>query len=373
MSENKFIFRHRIGEKILLFILAFVVFAFFSNDFGLADIQKTAIVLAAGIDKADSGGYSVSATIAVPQSSDTKGKSKETVVTGEGETVAQAFRDINMRTGNYPKLPFCDLIVLGEEVTKEDVFDVLGFFLRNEYMSDNCLLATCDGKASDILNLKLPTEEMTAVGLGRILDNEAKQAGNVSAINLKDFAVGYYSEHQSGYMPLIKPVDKSVSAATTACFYQGKRVATLSEEETFAFNLVNNSIRFATLEVPYRDGIYALGLKNVKGEIDFKIQGEPRLFVSLKSEAQTLDRSEAESIIQTADRLRVPAEVLKEAEKILREGLSSVFSLSQSKGCDLFEVADKLRKYEPRYHEAYKGRVLKHTIAEFKVKVSDMA
>ena len=58
-----------LGEKLIIVIIFFLFTLFFSNDFGLIDIQKTAIILAAGVDKNEEGTFSVTAQIAVPQAS----------------------------------------------------------------------------------------------------------------------------------------------------------------------------------------------------------------------------------------------------------------------------------------------------------------
>jgi Ger(x)C family germination protein len=402
---------NRLGERILLLILALFTFLFFSNDFGLIDIQKTAIVLAAGIDAGENGGYTVSAEIAVAEASTGGRQVNEVTVSGEGETVAQAFRDINLKTGCFPKISFCDLIVLGEEVVQEDVFNVLGFFLRNEYMSDNCLLAACEGKAADILSSPIPVDGMTAIGLQKILSTEAKEAGNISTVNLKDFAVGYYSDHKSSYMPYIRKVpqpegggqqgqngqsgqggqtagefalpvaqttdpsaENMFNAAMTAVFYEGKEVGILTEEESFAFNLVSNHIRLATIDVPYQDKIYALGLKNIKGKVCFSLQNNvPTLEIELRANAQTTDTSRAESIEEVTQYLSVKEGVLRETEKILKEALLSAFENCRAVRCDLFEVVNKLKKCESRYYGSYKDIVLDRTVPLISVTVTDLA
>jgi Ger(x)C family germination protein len=401
---------NRLGEKILWLILALFAFLFFSNDFGLIDIQKTAIVLAAGIDEGENGGYTVSAEIAVAEASTGGRQVSEVTVSGEGDTVAQAFRDINLKTGCFPKISFCDLIVLGEEVAQKDVFDALGFFLRNEYMSDNCLLATCEGKAADILSSPIPVDGMTAIGLQKILSTEAKEAGNISTVNLKDFAIGYYSDHKSSYMPYIRKVpqpegnkqggaqgngqggqaagefalpvaqtsdpsaENMFNAALTAVFYEGKEVAILSEAESFAFNLVSNHIRLATIDVPYQDQIYALGLKNIKGSLCFSLENNvPTLEIELRANAQTTDSSRAESIQEVTQYLSVKEGVLRETERILQDSLLSAFETCRAVRCDLFEVTDKLKKCESRYYASYKDIVLERTVPSIAVRVSDLA
>ncbi|MBO5782690.1 MAG: hypothetical protein J6R24_00950 [Clostridia bacterium] len=406
-----------LGEKLIIVIIFFLFTLFFSNDFGLIDIQKTAIILAAGVDKNEEGTFSVTAQIAVPQASKSGGENKAVSVTGEGETIAQAFKEINAKTGWFPKLIFCDLILLGEDTAKENLFDCLGYFLSNEYMSDNCLLATCEGKAEEVLNAKVPTENMTSFALQKILASEAKQAGNISTINLKDFAVGYFAEHKSGFMPYIRMIsqsegagsggdsggqssfsilpvqgsggsggsggksgggsqdsksqEKMFDATATAIFYEGKQVGLLEKNQSFAMNLALNNIRQATLQVPLKDKVYAIDLTDVSSDIHFEINNNnPLLKVSLKATAQTSDASTPRPLEEIATPTQVKKEVLKKAEENLKNSLVSVFETCRAVKCDIFEVLDKLQKYEPDYHKAFKDILLQRIIPSFEVKIT---
>ena len=116
-----------------LLLAAIVAFSFISNDFGLVDIQKTAIVLAAGIDRNAEKGYTLTAQIAVPKGVDrTTGGTSSVEFVAEGETIADCVADIYCKTGWVPKFVFCNLIVIGDETAKtENIFDALDFFLRN--------------------------------------------------------------------------------------------------------------------------------------------------------------------------------------------------------------------------------------------------
>ncbi|MDE7158238.1 MAG: hypothetical protein K2N74_01555, partial [Clostridiales bacterium] len=70
MKQNKFIrFIKSIPTKIWVVLGAVVAIFFFLNDFDLVDIQKTAIILAAGIDRKEYG-YTLTAQIDVPKGVD---------------------------------------------------------------------------------------------------------------------------------------------------------------------------------------------------------------------------------------------------------------------------------------------------------------
>ena len=126
----------------ILYVLGvlFVAILFFSNDFGLIDIQKTAIILAVGVDREEDS-FIVTSQIAVPSASpDSKASAEALQVETRGETVGAAIQKINEKTGWYPKLVFCNLILLGKSALEKDVFECLDYFLRNDYMSDDCLV-----------------------------------------------------------------------------------------------------------------------------------------------------------------------------------------------------------------------------------------
>ena len=84
--------------RYYILIIVALSFLFFSNDFGLLDVQKTAIIMAAGIDK-EGEEFIITSQVAIPQDSK-QGKATESVqIVSRGKTVADAFEEINAKTG----------------------------------------------------------------------------------------------------------------------------------------------------------------------------------------------------------------------------------------------------------------------------------
>ena len=140
----------RTAPKFALFLGGALLFSFFSNDFGLVDIQKTAVILAAGIDKSGEG-YELTAQISVPKGGETTGGTASVELSGKGETVADCLMMMYADSGWIPKFDFCSLVLLGEEAAKEGAMPALNYFLHNEYMSDNCAVAVAEGSAGEML------------------------------------------------------------------------------------------------------------------------------------------------------------------------------------------------------------------------------
>ena len=189
--------------RYYLFIVIALAFLFFSNDFGLIDVQKTAIVMAVGIDREDDS-FILTSQIAIPQPSKENKSTQSVQIVSRGKTISDAFEEINAKTGWYPKLVFCDLIILGNKTAEQNVFDALDYFLRDEYLSDDCLLATCDGLAKDILNVTALVDPSGATAMQKILSPHAEKVGLTLPTTLREFAIGYFSDSHSGYLPVLK-------------------------------------------------------------------------------------------------------------------------------------------------------------------------
>lgn len=420
--------------RYYLVLAALLVFFFFSNDFGLIDIQKTALIMAVGIDR-ENNTFIVTTQIAVPEAS-SQGEQAQTVqIESRGDTVADALNQINVKTGWYPKLVFCNLIVLGEEATKRNVFDALDFFLRDEYMSDGCLVAACEGTAKEILNTKTPIDPMSSVAAQKVLSLHAQKAGTVATNTLREFSAGYFGNGKSGYLPVLKPEkqqessgensgensegdeekkngeeqgaygenagkgrhaavtaatggeesgsksasgeqppEKVFSADETALFYDGVAVEKLNAEETFAFCMVKNKLRLASYAVESGGGSYTLNIKSNKPSLKFSVDDNSmaKLKIRVKATAGVQDVSFSQTVTELSNAGSVPQEVFEAAEKDLKKQITNVFDKSRKSRCDIFNVLDRLQKFENSYYPAFREDILERLLLSVEVKFQNL-
>ena len=406
----------------VIYVLAviFLTILFFSNDFGLVDIQKTAIVLAVGIDR-ENEEFIVNSRIAVPSSSgEQKAAAASIQVETRGDTVGAAIQKINVKTGWYPKLVFLNLIVLGETATEKNTFESLDYFLRNDYMSDDCKICCCEGKAGEKLNTKTTAESIPSLSVGKILSAHSATTGLAAVTTLREFAAGYFGVSNSGYMPVLKVDElsggasnsstenssggasggssgeqeggqsgggqeetdssgasetsqggsggesggKTFSATETALFSNGVYREKLTKDETFAFLSVNGGVRLATFDAEYGGVNYTLMIKKSKPKIKFFVDdfATPRLSVSLEMIAELQDVSSSQTIVEIAAPGKTKQAVLDEAGKKLTRLIKSVFEKSRANGCDLFDAGKRLQKYESAYYNAYRDNILERLL-----------
>ena len=400
-------------------LLAFLfLFLFLSNDFGLTDVQKTAIVMAVGIDREEDT-FIVTSQIAIPQSSK-QGQSSEAVqLVSRGKTIAEAFEEINAKTGWYPKLVFCKLLLLGEKTAQENVFDTLDYFLRDEYLSDSCFVATCDGLAKDILDTSALVDQSSSAAIQKVLSSHAERVGTVMPNTLKDFSIGYFSDSRSAFLPIVKKEpqqekvegsnsgnansgnsqgdssqggsqssiqeqsesggksekDKPVfSAGETALFVQGKQVERLTSDETFALSAVLNKLRLASYSVETNGKTCTLTIKNNAPSIKLHAEKEDlfSLSIDVTMTAGILDFSKAQSLKEISDIGDVPREYFTVAEKKLAGEIQTVFEKCRAVNCDVFGVRERLVKYEKRRFHKYEDMAFQNTLVNVKVRFQNI-
>ena len=400
--------------RYYLLIVLILAFLFFTNDFGLIDTQKTAIVTAVGIDR-EGEEIILTSQIAIPQSS-SQGKSTEAVqLISRGKTVSQAFEGINAKTGWYPKLVFCKLLILGKKVAEQNVFDVLDFFLLDEYLTDDCLVAVCDGFAKDMLDVPALVDPTSSIAIEKVLSSHAERVGTVHPTSLKDFAVGYFGEASSGLLPVLKkekqkesiPSQKNASsseetdsvnqkntssqqegddgqsggnqesqptpkqntektvfsAKETALFVRGVWKETLTPEEAFAVNAVIGKLRLASYSVPVNDATCTLTIKHNQSKIDLSVgeKGNGSVKIRLTLTAGVADYSKAVDLNKLADVGDVPDGVFAVAEKKLTAELTSAYEKARAVGCDVFSIKERLTKYKNRKYQPKKEEFFNQT------------
>lgn len=410
-------YSHRIAPLLYVLGVIFVAILFFSNDFGLVDIQKTAIILAVGVDREEND-FVVTSQIAVPSSSpDSKASAEAIQVETRGETIGAAIQKINEKTGWYPKLVFCNLILLGNGALNKNVFECLDYFLRNDYMSDDCLVCCCEEKAGELLSTQTSVEKVSSLAVVKILSEHAAKAGLVAPVSLREFAVGYFGGG-SGILPVLKTgplssppeqsgengnsqggnsqgggsqgesgggggggggggqgeksAEKTFTAAETALFNDGAYLGKLTSDETFALQFVRDGMRLASLNVEYAGVQYTLLIKKGEAKVEFFVDeyAAPRLYITLDMKAGLQDSSSSQTINEIASPEKINEAVLACAKDKLTKLLKSTFEKSRALGCDVFDVKRRLQKYEPSYFSAYRETVLERLLFYTKADIS---
>ena len=400
----------RTAPKFALFLGGALLFAFFSNDFGLVDIQKTAVILAAGIDKSGEG-YELTAQISVPKGGETAGGTASVELSGKGETVADCLMMMYADSGWIPKFDFCSLVLLGEEAAREGAMPALNYFLHNEYMSDNCAVAVAEGSAGEMLKKTSAIDDTPSLAIHKLFSGAAEKTGAAVKNTLREFAVGTLGVSKSSLMPFIRTLPHESGAGSsegsggksgaggsegsggksgagssersgsekdapvlfraeeTALFREGKMTGLLSAEETLAFNLVRGKVKAGILTVKGEDGEpVSLSIKRGGGSAKLGNEDVPRAKLSVRLKVLVSDRTEEDFMAGTETNVATDEDE-RRAEEVISSHIASLWGKCQMSGCDLLLLARELYRKDPKAYEANVGLIPSGMGADIEVSV----
>ncbi len=398
---------------ILIFLAVFILFV--TNDFKLINVEKTAIITAVAIDKEEDG-YLATVQVAVPEATDTNTENQKAVISGKGKTIGEAIKDIENRCGWYPKLAFCNLIILGNTFKQENVIKVLDYFVKTLRVQDSSIVVFSAEKAYTLLEKATPMDNISSFAIQKIILKDPGFDKNIATVNIKDFAVSYYGKNSSSYMPYIE-VDvakkddqktqsgesstggggsssggqssdssgssgnstnnkgESVFNATkTALFKNGIMVGMLEPNETLAFNLISaDAIETAInvqLDSESMENYMLRILRNSRSVKIKKENGNLKLCINLNIYCKISDTSDLSYDGSYSDYSALPNAVKENAEKKLKADIENLLQVSKTTGCDFLKLSDKIYKYHNSFYYKFKDNPLEHLEKEISVTVN---
>ncbi len=381
--------------KFLMLALLFVAFMFFTSDLGLIDVEKTSIITAVAIDKEDEE-YIVTAQIAVPEATDTNTENQKAQISGKGSTVGAALKDLGDTSGWFPKLSFCNLILIGESLAKTNVMDALDYFAKTLRVQDSALVVACEKSAKDILALATPLDNISSFAIQKILLKTIGFNRDIATTDIKTFCSGHYSDSGSAYMPVVKYIkadepnsesgesssasgsdkgsqsssnsesgkkensDNLFDATTTALFKNGYKVGELDENLSLFFNAFGGSFNGTTIPI---DGVpfggktvnYLLTVINKISSVKLSAtENDLTLKLNLSLYCKIADVSTDYSEDSLSNNAPLPKPLIEKAESLFTKYVSELVETSVQTECDIFKIKEKLYRHNYKQYSRYK-------------------
>ncbi|MDY6367505.1 MAG: Ger(x)C family spore germination C-terminal domain-containing protein [Clostridia bacterium] len=372
--------------KIFMFLIAAVLVFFMSNDFGLIDIENTAIITAIAVDF-DGEEYEITAQVAVPENADTQKDNIKAQITGKGYTVGAAIKNCGDLTGWFPKLDFCNLIIIGNEVAQKNVVKILDYFSKTLRIQDSAMVLVSEKKAKDLLTVSTPLDNISAFAIQKAVLKNPGFNHDVADADVKTFIEGYYSDSYSSIMPLVKVVSlekgEGVSKegsggasqgssnssssgektdgtslfdpSSTALFLKGVQVGTLDRDLTLMLNMLTENFDLTTINVGENDvngdnSNYLLTVKNCEPSLVLTVNDSPMLTATVRLYCKISDVNSGNSDHEYSDNKPLPDSVKELAEKKIKSDVTALFEMQKSTGCDFLKLKEKLyRRLNGKY------------------------
>ena len=400
------------AKFILLAIVGLFTF-FFSSDFGLIDVEKTSIITAIGIDK-EGDEYLLTAQIAVPEATDTNAENQKAEISAKGKTIGEALKNTGDVSGWFPKLAFCNLIIIGNGLSNTNVISVLDYFAKTLRVQDSATVILAQDKAQELLTHSTPLDNISSFAIQKILLKNPGFDREVCPTDIKTFCAGQYSKGGSSFMPLVKIIKANASegssqnqgsssnssasgqsgssssggggqspgnttknqdlfdARTTALFKDGIKVGELSPELTVTFNALKGPIDDTTIavnDVSYEGKNCNFLLTIERGTSSIKLAPKEDfidLNISLSLTCKIADVNAFGTEFALSQNLSLPKELVEKAEQMLYDRLKELVDKSVSSKCDFLRIKEKLYRHHYGQYSKFKDDYL----SKLKVNIS---
>ena len=386
------------GRGILLMLLL-ILLVFAVNSFSSVDIEKTAIIIALGIDYEEDE-YIVTGQLSLPASSGGSEAPQQapTMLSGRGPSPSAAYRQIATLTGWLPTLSFCTVIVIGNEVLERPVMEVLDFALRVKQLNDSALMCAFDGTARDFFNMKTPLDQISAFSLLKIFAKENSQSAEVSVISLKNFAMNYYRQSNGNFLPYITAIPDDNRENTTAqenqkseivnfaadrivVFDRDEKTDIFQQELSKPFVLLTRPIQSGTLNLSgiQTDRFVAdnleINLESAPAKISTEIEdGRVKCKIDYSVNIRILHLEADGKQIQDLLDAQIPQEIKDAVRVSLEEGFSAFADRIKELNCDILLLEENIYKSHPKKYREFLAengqyQVLPNTDFEINVNV----
>lgn len=349
---------------------------FLSGCWSRRELNELAIAGGLGIDKEDDQFVVTFQVVNPSQVAENNGggnKSPVAVFQSRGDTLFEAFRRVTVQSPRKIYMAHLRIVVLGEELAKEGIGEVLDFLSRDhEFRTDFYIVVSKDSNAGDILEILTSIENIPVNKLFSSLETSGKVWAPTISTTLDHLFSELNSEGNNAKLTgIIMEGDDQIGERMTnvqqakpgtVLKYQGigvfngdKLVGWLNEDESkglkYSIGEVDSTVVDVSCSKKGKVGIEVIRTKaNLKTKID---NNTPKATIKLQVEGNIGD-VQCKTLDLTKNRTITTLE--KKAEIEIKDKIEKALDVSKEEyEIDIFGFGEAVHRSNPDYWKKVKG------------------
>jgi len=327
------------------------------------ELTELGIVSAMAISKEESGNYIVDLQLVNILESGDKGipESPISIMSGEGTTIADAIRSINMKSSKVFFSSNIEYVLIDQSVTDKDLKEVLDFLARDTKLSLNFLIVTATkDKPTDVLAALSQFNLNPASNVSELIKRSEERYGASYSLTFKEYLAKYLDKGITPVYPnihLVGNVDEAdenevlkdsdsndyVEIYNLVAFDKEGNAIELGLSESFGFNFLSNRIQSGT--VTSQCGEEHFTVETLKSKVGFSELNGNKVTVKGEIEAEVFFYG-CEYDLDESNTLDKLSDITKET---ITEYIKSAVKLSQETKTDFIGVGNWIYKNKNDY------------------------
>lgn len=350
-------------KLILLCILPFIL----TGCWNYRELNDRAITTAIAIDKDDKG-FKVSILIANAKSSQVsskEGESQTIVYSDTGKSITEAIKKINLKSPKEVYIGHLHVIVVSEDIAKENMSNVLDYFLREpESVKRFFLIIAKDVKASSVIEILSPLESFPAQSIYSNIKMASESQALSPSVTYSKFIENILKIGTNPTLPTITilgdiedgkkedSLKQSKPDATTkldnlAIFKKENLLGYASEDESRGINIINNKVKTTTTTFEYDNDYISIVLEEIKvsKSIEF-INNKPVINIKYKSLGALREISNSKDLNNPDIIKNIEKSTEAAIKSLMQKGINAAQNIFKS---DIFGFGNMIYKKSPTY------------------------
>jgi len=355
-------------KKIILLILPILLLTGCQN---YRELNDLAIATAIEVDKIDNE-FHLLVQVANPKNqNDASSANQPQFVTYEskGNTLQEAFRNIVKESSRKIYGMHVQLLIITENIAKEDLQSMLDFFFRNvEIRKEFYVIVDTTKDDNKLLKVLTPVTNLSSQSIMETLETNNKFLGISNLVTFNDLMDIYLDDNKELVLPtiymegnyeegkneeILKETDTEtkIFLGNTAIFKDEKLLGYLTKEESITINLLKNEINDALITYECSKDKYTtseITLDKTDIQIDLK---KLKVKINIKGSGTLAEYQCNSDLTKEKEIEKINKELNKYIKKIVKE---SIKSINKQYNSDIYNLKDMIYKQDTKYYNKIK-------------------
>lgn len=310
-------------------------------------LKDVRLILGVGIDKGENEG--VLSTFILPDVTDKKRNAPE-ILSAEGGSVRESRFNLGKQLTLVPDASKNRFTVIGEQLAKQDLYEVLDVLYRDPKSALNAKIAVVDGRAKEFLHTGYTKKSNFILNLDKQIASAEKET-IVPKINIQSILSIMLDPGQDIVVPLLGVGNDIPLVKGLALFNKKSFTGELnSSESTICLLMADRMGKGARITLPILNG------KKIGGDITFQVfHLNRKMNVDVRSDnvAVKIDLTIKvvvdEFPISHLDEVEQVGELNELISDQMTERAQLVVQKLQKANCDVFGIGRRLIAFHPKY------------------------
>lgn len=349
-------------NKLILILLIIIQMMLLSGCWSKKELDEISILSGIGIDKIEEDKLLLTMQVIlhremkIESQSGKRGAERPTQnVEVTGDSLIEANRNFILQTGRKGYWSHVSVIVIGEELARKGISDILDVLERDHEIRQRTLILVAKGKAKDIL-------------MGETIDLEVVQAYNIKdmikiahhdgksvKVDLRNYFLMSGKDSYSSFIPGIDTIKKNgeikrnIELKDTGIFKENKLVGWFDDTETRGLLWILNEISNCVTEVKYpkekNDFVFIEMLRsNRRIEPIIKENNLEKIILNVSASGKIAQSNEHVDITKT----KIISDIEKATEEVITEKMMSAIKKGKELNVDIFGFGEAIYKKNPK-------------------------